>query len=467
MKVLILGAGPTGLGAAYRLHQLGHDDWELWERGPLPGGLSASLIDPQGFTWDLGGHILFSHYPAFDALMDELLGPDGWLHHGRESWVRIFGRWVPYPFQNNIHRLPPEAALACFKGLLDLDRDGAGADRDYPNFHELILGRLGKGIAEQFMLPYNFKVWAYPPEQLATGWIRERVAMPDLGRIAESIILGRDNTGWGPNNTFRFPKTGGTGAIWKALASRLPQDRLHYNREAAAIDPERRTVRSADGVTAGYDVLISTMPLTALAAMTGQEPLRRVSSLLMSSAIHVIGLGLQGRPSPEVAGKNWMYFPEPDSPFYRVTLFSHYSPANVPDSSVQWSLMAEVSESPCKPVDAASVVGETVRGMLATGLIDDERRIGHTFHRRIDPAYPTPGLRRDEALDALLPALERQGIYSRGRFGAWKYEVGNQDHSLMQGVEVIDHLLRGEPEITVFHPEKVNARPAPKANPSS
>ena len=103
---LIVGAGPTGLGAAWRLDARGAHDWLLVESGHVPGGLARSIVDEHGFTWDLGGHVQFSHYEMFDRLMDELLGPDGWLYHDRESWVWIRDRFVPYPFQLNLHRLP-------------------------------------------------------------------------------------------------------------------------------------------------------------------------------------------------------------------------------------------------------------------------------------------------------------------------------------------------------------------------
>jgi hypothetical protein len=72
--------------------------------------------------------------------------------------------------------------------------------------------------------------------------------------------------------------------------------------------------------------------------------------------------------------------------------------------------------------------------------------------------YPTPSRYRDRALEAILPALEARGVYSRGRFGAWKYEVSNQDHSFAQGVECVDHLLLGTPETTLCQPDVVNAR---------
>jgi hypothetical protein len=158
-----------------------------------------------------------------------------------------------------------------------------------------------------------------------------------------------------------------------------------------------------------------------------------------------------------------MYFPEGDCPFYRVTVFSHYSPNNVPDAARSWSLMAEVSESPLKPVAARDVVAETVAGLVDTGLIAGPGAVHHTWHRRLEHGYPTPSLDRDRALDIVLPALEAYDVWSRGRFGAWKYEVSNQDHSFAQGVEAVEHWLLGSRELTFQEPDSVNARrPAPR-----
>ena len=83
VRYLILGAGPTGLGAARRLQELGVHDWQIVEAAPEPGGLATSFLDDKGFTWDIGGHVQFSHYEYFDRAMVEFLGTDGWLHHQR------------------------------------------------------------------------------------------------------------------------------------------------------------------------------------------------------------------------------------------------------------------------------------------------------------------------------------------------------------------------------------------------
>lgn len=72
-KIVILGAGPTGLGAAYRLHELGYTNFEVIEAAPEPGGLARSVIDEKGFTWDMGGHVIFSHYQYFDDALDNTI----------------------------------------------------------------------------------------------------------------------------------------------------------------------------------------------------------------------------------------------------------------------------------------------------------------------------------------------------------------------------------------------------------
>jgi protoporphyrinogen oxidase len=213
------------------------------------------------------------------------------------------------------------------------------------------------------------------------------------------------------------------------------------------------------GYSVRYDRLLSTLPLDALVHASDLSPeLKTAAKALRYSSTHIIGVGLHGSLPESLRGKCWMYLPENDCPFYRVTVFSHYSPNNVPDIHRYSSLMAEVSESPSKPVDATRVVEETIEGMVRTGLIGNRERVHHTWHRRLERGYPTPSLHRDRALQELHPALEERSVFSRGRFGAWKYEVSNQDHSFAQGVEVVDRWLDGAVEETLHHPEIVNAR---------
>jgi protoporphyrinogen oxidase len=292
-KILVLGAGPTGLGAACRLEELGCSDFTVLDAAPSPGGLASSYVDDRGFTWDVGGHVQFSHYRYYDDLLDRALG-DAWLWHERESWVWIRGRFVPYPFQNNIHRLAPEDRDRALAGL-----EAAAASRggEPPaNFREWIERTFGDGIADLFLLPYNFKVWAYPPERLGVRWMGERVAVPDLSRIRANIAADRDDVSWGPNNRFRFPLRGGTGAIWRGVAGLVDPARFRMGEEAVAVDARARTVRLRSGEELAYDTLVSSIPLDTLCRLcAGLEPdTYRAAGSLVFSATHVVGVGRRG-----------------------------------------------------------------------------------------------------------------------------------------------------------------------------
>lgn len=453
--ICIVGAGPTGLGAAWRLQERGHRSWLLIEARRHPGGLAGSVVDERGFTWDLGGHVLFSHYEYFDRLMDDLL-PGGWIEHVREAWVWMRGRFIPYPLQNNIWRLPPRDLMACLEGLLAIH--GADGHRPPPtNFREWILRSFGTGLAEVFMLPYNRKVWAYDPSELDVGWVGERVATVDLGRVLRNLVFQIEDTGWGPNATFRYPAQGGTGAIWRALADRLPEQRMMFDRRVVRIFTGERRVELSDGTSHRYETLISSMPLDRLLRSLVDRPdLARLGGRFRYSSSHIVGIGVDGMVPPTLATKCWMYFPEPDVPFYRVTVLSNYSPHNVPRPGQQWSLLCEVSESPAKPVNGSQLIDQVLDGLRSVELLSPDADIASTWSIRLERGYPTPFVGRDALLDEVDPALRQLGIWSRGRFGAWKYEVSNQDHSLMQGVEAVDHILAGAEEVTYHHPGLVN-----------
>lgn len=445
MKILILGAGPCGLGAAYHLNRLGHADWQLFERNSYVGGLSASFVDGTGFTWDVGGHVLFSHYDYFDRAVAEVLG-ESYYEHQRESWVRILETWVPYPFQNNVRYLPEDALKECIDGLRNLK----GRSTDTSNFREWMDAVFGRGIVKYFMEPYNCKVWGVPLDTMGKEWIAERVSLVDLERIERNIAEHRDDLSWGPNNTFKFPKTGGTGAIYEGI-SRLFRGRIHLDHGMLSVDPAAREVRFANGRVESYDILITTMPLDIFVkgCVAVPDMVRQASEQLVHNGGLIVGLGLEALLADS---RCWMYFPEHDAPFYRVTNFHNYSPNNVPggDTGRYASLMCETTYSHHKPEDKSDIVDRTIQGLGNSGMLNaaQRERIVSRYLIDIPYSYPVPTIDRDAALATINPFLESQGIYSRGRFGAWRYEVGNMDHSFMQGVEAVDRILCGVAEKT-------------------
>jgi UDP-galactopyranose mutase len=163
----------------------------------------------------------------------------------------------------------------------------------------------------------------------------------------------------------------------------------------------------------------------------------------------------------------WMYFPEADCPFYRVTNFHNYAPANVPGPHFaegshsaggpqfkpgmgKSAFLCETSFSEDKPEDISGLMDRTIAGLVNTTLLPERAlpKVESRYEITVDYGYPVPCLERDLALRTLQPWLEAQGIYSRGRFGGWKYEVSNMDHSVMQGVEWAQRMVQGEKETT-------------------
>ena len=265
----------------------------------------------------------------------------------------------------------------------------------------------------------------------------------------------------------------------------LPQEKLHFKKKVISIDASAKKVTMTDGSVYTYNKLMSTIPLDlSLNMITGisaeeQAKYSKLSSDLTYSSSHIIGLGIRGVNPHDL--KCWLYYPEDNCPFYRCTVFSHYAKKNCPDDATPlptlrlaqdpspvggdaktgpyWSLMFEVSESKdFKPVDVTKVVEETIQGAINTGMIAPTDEIVSVYHRRLEHGYPTPSLKRDAVLQEALPLLKEKDIWSRGRFGSYKYEVANQDHSCMIGVECVDNMLLGSKEFTLMYPALTNER---------
>ena len=440
--VAIVGAGPCGLACARELTLLGHESWVLYEASDHAGGHASSHVDPAGFTWDEGGHVVFSHFGEFDRLLEEALGDD--VHeHERSSYVRLDGRWVPYPFQNNLRYLAPEDAYECLVGLIEAPGTNGDPDADFATW---MVGTFGEGITDRFMRPYNTKVWAVEPEHMSATWIAERVSVVDHKRALRNILLGLDDAGWGPNNTFRFPRSGGTGEIYRRVAAGLGEH-VRYSAELVSLDTERRVLRFADGSTAEYGALVSTMPLDRLVAAIDDCPdeVREAAAALEHNGVWIVGVGVERALTDD---RSWLYFADPAVPFYRVTNFAKYAAANVPggDTSRYSSYMAEISHSERLPREREGLERSVVDALVSTGLLEEGVPIASLHTLDIEYAYPIPTRDRDDALRVVQPWLMERDVYSRGRFGSWRYEIGNMDHAAKMGIDVAQLLVRERPE---------------------
>ncbi|XP_038078193.1 uncharacterized protein LOC119745721 [Patiria miniata] len=479
LHIVIIGSGPTALGAARRLAELRNQfntKVTILEEEALPGGLASSERDDQGFLWDMGGHVVFSHYDYFDKTLDRAV--PHWNQRVRAAFAFMMGsdgkrRFIPYPVQNNIEAMDKTDQKRSLEGLQEITRNPPEAKPD--NFDQWLLQKFGVGLCEVFMRKYNKKVWTVNTTRMNSVWVGERVAIPDVNKIQAKIKAFDQGTpvedsGWGPNRYFRFPRFNGTGNIWRGVANLVPREWFQFRSKVTSVNFDTKTINIGSAGSSHrsltYDTLISTVPLDKFANLLhGNDPslaqINHFTSQLIYSHTHVIGIGLLGQPPEILSDKSWMYFPDSDSPFYRITVFSAYSDDHVPRADTFWSLMCEAAEPKYAPDPSywskTNVVEATVKALVTYGFISADMVVSK-YYRRLDRGYPVPSLEREKVLHMVQPWLEAKHIYSRGRFGGWRYEVANQDHSFMQGVEVVDRILQGIDEETYPNPNLVNSR---------
>jgi protoporphyrinogen oxidase len=442
--VVIVGGGPCGLACARRLRQLGHDDWLLLEAQAQVGGLAASVVDGAGFTWDMGGHVVFSKFGEFDQLLADVVKAEELLEHERSSEIYFQGKWVPYPFQLHLRYLPSPIALECIVGLIEAAGDRRQANN--ASLRDWLLATFGDGLVKHFFDAYNTKVWATPTELMGHGWIAERVAEVDWRSALRHLLLRDDPPPWGPNRTFSFPAKGGTGKIWQTLADQLG-DQVETRSEVVSIDAENKFVHLRSGRIVSYDVLVSTMPLDQLVAMIKNCPteVRNAANALRHTAVHMVGIGYH---VPLSDNRSWLYFPQSDIPFYRATNFAKYSPSNVPNNDTAHfsSWMTEVATSPGTSLDARKLAGQVDIALREVKLVPRDASVASVHIETMKYAYPVPTLDRDALLRVIHQWIEPRQILSRGRFGTWRYEIGNMDHAVKMGNDVADRIAKGTRE---------------------
>ena len=429
------------------------------DANPTVGGSASSCTTAEGFVFDYGGHILYPHqeYSEFAALLDELI--DAWHKSKPIRGVWIDNRLIPYPVQRNIHRLPPRKMLPALKGLSGISLSRRLGRRQRPpadNLEDYLCGRFGFGLTRHVLGPLNKKMWAHHPSQLGTSWTTHRSGshvqnVPDASvrQILRSILTGRDNLGWDETTRVRYPLDGGTGAIWTNLRNRLPPGAVMSAVRAVQVDSLARRVLLDDGRWISYGHLISSIPLDKLLGLFVANPLPQLASRLRFANAAFIGIGMRGEPPPFLDGVHSFHMPEEDIPCWRVSFPKSLSPHNVP-TGPYWSILCEISHSEGRRFDIDRAEQAILSGLRERRIIPTGSVIVSHWQDEMEHGYPTPFHGRDEVLQQAQRALQAMGVLSRGRFGGWKYEVSNQDHSFMQGVEAIRLIHDGTSE-TTYH----------------
>lgn len=422
VRNLILGAGLAGLSAAFHLPR---KETVLIERETEVGGLCRSR-DVDGFVFDCTGHLLhLREGPVRDLVLDLL--PAAFNAIRRHALIFSKGVLTGYPFQANTYGLPREVVQECVMGFIE-SLMKAEAPGEPENFRQWVLATFGEGIARHFMFPYNEKLYRVDLAEMECGWVSWSIPRPTLDEVIRGA-LGTEVHGLGYNAQFLYPKKGGISCIPEALAARCGSIRLGC--AVRSVDPAARRVTLESGESVGYERLISTLPLDALLKMLDPLPEgipRRGAERLRAVKVINVNLGVARR---DVLPGHWIYFPEPEYPFYRVGSPTNYSRSAAPSGCS--SLYVEVARRRDEAAEPQKIEEEVLEGLRRARLLRRTDRIVAREVLVLDPAYVIYDHFRRDALPGILAALERHEIFSTGRFGAWEY--GSMESAMRQGRE--------------------------------
>jgi protoporphyrinogen oxidase/glycosyltransferase involved in cell wall biosynthesis len=475
-SAIVIGAGPTGLSAAYHLGE----DSLLLEQNDTVGGWCRSIHD-NGFTFDYAGHIMFSNDAYVHHLYRKLLG-DNVHWQDREAWIYSKNVYTRYPFQGALYGLPPHVLKECIVGAIearfgrlkepapakalvsasssacigkaesitDCCADGiaestvplaspsssARGNSEPRNFEEFIYKVWGAGVAKHFAIPYNRKLWAVPLNEMETSWLGGRVPLPDLEEMIEGALhpVAKPQ---GPNARFGYPLRGGFQALMNGFLPHL-RGEVRTNARVQQVIPSEHLVVLEDGATYQYQKLISTAPLPKLIQMIGAEvpqSIATAASRLRHVSVRCVNIGVARE---NVTQKHWIYYPE-DPVFHRIFVQGNASPHC--NAQGGFGLTCEITYSPSKPLpcDGEALIDRCIQDCIKVGLLRDDDRIIARNQVDMPYAYVVYDHARKLNVELIRQWLASHDIVLAGRYSEWEYY--NSDHAFIAGKKAADDVL--------------------------
>lgn len=416
--IVIIGAGPAGVSAAYHLADA--EETVVLEAAAEPGGLCRSF-ELGNAVFDFGGHAFFTRHDYVRELATQHCA-SGIYTQPRKAWVYSHGTFLPYPFQSRLYGLPAEVVEDCLVGLCEAARS---AGTEPANLADWIHRSFGPGIAKHFLTPYNEKLWAYPLTEISPEWSSDRIVTPKIRAIVRGALSSADFNDF-PNATVSYPAQGGFFGLYRGMANRV-EDGIRQA-TVVRVDTARRAVYTHDGQRFDYDVLVSTMPLDRLVAITEglDSCCASAAATLRWNSLYLVNLVFERRA---VTDMHRIYSADPAVPFHKLVCNSNSS-AWLKQNTC-FGIQAEVSFSEHKAVRLAGLERRVLKSVTEMGIVTTDDRVTHSDVVTVPYAYPVYTARTHAAREHLLDSLREFGILCAGRFGEWQYI--NSDDAIMAG----------------------------------
>lgn len=421
-KYLIVGAGITGLSTAYHLG----GNYIIIEALNCVGGMAATL-DYKGFKLDNAVHVLyFRHNEILDWIRNTL--KVGLIQKQRKSVIIINNSHVNFPLQYHLSELPSvqrfRSVLSISKTLLTSLKKSTG------NFQDYSLNVFGAYLTNIFMKPYNEKLFGVELSRMNTDWLGDYVPKYSKHKMILSAFI-RSNRNPGRNSVYYYPVDGGIAKLAEGIRSKLNSQPL-YNKTLINLAVQKKTAYFSDNLEIRYDHLISTIPLHLLLNIIEDPPqkLKEYSLKLAYNPITLLHILMKGYVNHNY---DWIYFPETEIPFYRITFPGNINPVNCPSgyASATLEMGGEIKRNHHTEIECINLLQKA-------GLINKDISELEFIWKLIPCGYIIYNECRNKSLSMITSYLDENNIWSIGRYGSWEYS--NMEDALIHGKRIAEKL---------------------------
>lgn len=397
IRYLIIGAGPSGLSVAHSLLMRGaqRDQILILEKEAIAGGLCRSRV-VDGSPLDIGGgHFLDVKNKDVLKFLFHFLPQSDWTLHERIAKIRLRGHEVDHPLESNLWQLPVDCQVDYLESI---SKTGSQFNHKKPQtFPDWIRWKLGDSIANDYMIPYNQKIWSLDLNTIDTKWLYK---LPEVTfrEVIRSCIEKKSFGTLPAHAKFYYPKKDGYGSVWKIMGDLLG-DRLLTNYAITSINCNNQTVNDAFH----FDTLISTMPWPEWIGISDMptEIISKVNKLVSTS----VDIDYSAEEIPSKA--HWIYEPDETLPYHRILVRRNFCPG----SRGHWTETNSKRNGPSK-----------------------EFRHSNTY------AYPVNSVNKSEMISVILEWAKEKKIIGCGRWGLWEHM--NSDIAVLEGMRLAEKMTR-------------------------
>lgn len=400
---LILGAGPAGLTFANKLKEHGENSFIVVEKEDAAGGLCRSVY-VDGFPFDIGGgHFLDVRRPKVNEFLFRFMPEEEWNKFERDSRIMMDDNIIHHPIEANIWEMDIDNQIDYLKTIAIA---GCNTGKDKPElFVDWIRWKLGEKIADDYMIPYNSKIYGDSLNELGTYWLSK---LPDVSfeDTLRSCLTHHAYAKQPGHAEFYYPKKYGYGELWRRMADILG-DHIEYGKKISTIDFLKKTVVSEDGEKYSADIIINTIPWLEFKIIRGMP----VSIINLLQNLKISSIQTEFFPNSLDTEAHWIYYPNKKLSYHRILARHNFCIG----SKGYWT----------------ETNGERVKD-------SNENSIFRYMNRY---AYPLNTINKPRIMKILLSWSKEHCVYGLGRWG--EHEHYNSDVTVERAI-ILENKLYGE-----------------------